>query len=163
MEVRERRIVEHCVEHCVLGGKNTARFLSAFLSYNSLSCRYKFQHACSEKQSLSLNVPWQMDLSSKAKITHPLVLVWKMRKRLKDYCTNSHSDQTSGRSRPSDKAGGGGGHPDPEIRGGNRSPKKIFFQPFRASFWSKKKWGRRPGPPGPSAGSATAYGPAFFF
>ena len=74
MEVRERRIVEHCVEHYVLGGKNTARFLSALLSYNSLSCRYKFQHACSEKQSLSLNVPWQMDLSSKAKITHPLVL-----------------------------------------------------------------------------------------
>lgn len=74
MEVHERRIVEHCVEHYVLGGKNTARFLSAFLSHNSLSCRYKFQHACSEKQSLSLNVPWQMDLSSKAKITHPLVL-----------------------------------------------------------------------------------------
>ena len=41
MEVHERRIVEHCVEHYVLGGKNTARFLSAFLSYNSLSCRYK--------------------------------------------------------------------------------------------------------------------------
>ena len=56
--------------------------------------------------------------------------------------------------------------PDLQLRpggGGNRSPKKIFFQPFRASFWSKKKWGRRPGPPGPSAGSATAYGPAFFF
>ena len=26
MEVRERRILEHCVEHYVLGGKNTARF-----------------------------------------------------------------------------------------------------------------------------------------
>ena len=74
MEVRERRIVEHCVEHCVLGGKNTARFLSAFSSYNSPSCSYKFQHACSEKQSLSLNVLWQMDLSSKAKFAHPLVL-----------------------------------------------------------------------------------------
>ena len=28
----------------------------------------------SEKQSFWLNVPWQMDLSSKAKIAHPLVL-----------------------------------------------------------------------------------------
>ena len=56
MEVRERRTVEHCVELYGLGGKNTARFLSAFLFYNSLSCRYKFQHPCSEKQSLSLNV-----------------------------------------------------------------------------------------------------------
>ena len=62
MEVRERRIVEHCVEHYVLGGKNTARFLSAFLSYNSLSCRYK------------IPTRLQMDLSSKAKIAHPLVL-----------------------------------------------------------------------------------------
>ena len=34
----------------------------------------------------------------------------------------------SGRSRPSDKGGGGGGHPDPEIRGGP-GLQKIFFAP----------------------------------
>ena len=51
---------------------------------------------------------------------------------------------TSGGSRPSDK-GGGGGHPDPEIRGG-RSLKK-FFPALRVSFWSKNN-------PGPSPGSA---------
>ena len=43
----------------------------------------------------------------------------------------------SGGSRPSDKGGGGegglgGGHPDPEIRGRTRSPKK-FFSVHRAS------------------------------
>lgn len=59
MEVRERRIVEHCAEHYFLGEKKTQRalFLSTFLFYNGLSCSYKFQHACSEKQSLWLNVP----------------------------------------------------------------------------------------------------------
>ena len=58
MEVRERRIVEHCAKHYFLGEKKySALFLSAFLSYNDLSCSYKFQHACSEKQSLWLNVP----------------------------------------------------------------------------------------------------------
>ena len=40
--------------------------------------------------------------------------------------------------------GGGGGHPDPEIRGG--SPKK-FFSALWASFWLKNKGGA--GPPGP--------------
>ena len=43
----------------------------------------------------------------------------------------------SGRSTPSDKAGGGRGHPDPEIRGGPVS--KIFFSAHRASIWSKNK------------------------
>ena len=46
----------------------------------------------------------------------------------------------SGGSRPSDK--GGGGHPDPEIRGGP-GLKKIFFSALRASFWSKNKGGGR--------------------
>ena len=63
----------------------------------------------------------------------------------------------SGGSRPWDK--GGGGHPDPEIRGGGRgrasSPKKNFSA-LRASFWSKNKGGQ--GPPGPFPGSATADG-----
>ena len=37
----------------------------------------------------------------------------------------------SGRSRPSDEGGGAGrgGHPDPEISGGPRSPKKKKFGP----------------------------------
>ena len=52
--------------------------------------------------------------------------------------------QISGRSRPSDKGGGGG-----------LVSKKNFSAP-RASFWTKNK-----GPPGPSPGSATANGPMF--
>ena len=60
-------------------------------------------------------------------------------------------------SRPSDKDGGGNGHPDPEIRGGPAPPK--FFSALRASFWSKNKWGGggggKPGPSVPSPGSAT--------
>ena len=40
----------------------------------------------------------------------------------------------SGRSIPSDGVGGGGGHPDPEMRGGGSQ--KNFFQ---ASVWSKNK------------------------
>ena len=65
----------------------------------------------------------------------------------------------SGGSRPSDNGGGGGkgglggGHPDPEIRGRTRSPKK-FFSVLRASFWSTNKgWGGA----GPSPGSATSF------
>ena len=50
----------------------------------------------------------------------------------------------SGRSRPSHKGGEGGwlGHPDPEIRGVGRSPKR-FVSALRASFWSKNKRGPR--------------------
>ena len=61
-----------------------------------------------------------------------------------------HTD-TSGGSRPSDKRGGG--HPDPEIRGGPASKKMLSA--LRASFSSKNKGG--PSPLGPSPGSATAY------
>ena len=42
----------------------------------------------------------------------------------------------SGRSRPSD-TGGGGGHPDPEIRGGAPVSKINFFGP--SSLVSEKK------------------------
>ena len=39
------------------------------------------------------------------------------------------------------EGGLGGGHPDPEIRGRTRSPKK-FVSVLRASFWSTNKgWG----------------------
>ena len=55
----------------------------------------------------------------------------------------------NGGSRPSDKGGGGGGHPDPEIRRGPAS--ENFFSALRASFWSKNKGGA-PGPPSPSPG-----------
>ena len=56
----------------------------------------------------------------------------------------------SSRSRPSDKGGGEGGggefgHPDPEIRGVGRSPKR-FVSALRASFWSKNKRGPRAPP-----------------
>ena len=112
-----------------------------------------------------------MDLSSKAKITHPLVLAVCMENAKTIERILHKFAPSKGRFprivpvadpdlqvRP-----GGGGHPDPKIRGGEPVSPKNFFQPFRAPFWSKKKWGRRPRPPGPSAGSATAYGPAFFF
>ena len=46
-------------------------------------------------------------------------------------------DSFSGGSRPSDKVGGGG-HPDPAIRGEAVS-KKYIFPPLRASVWSKNK------------------------
>ena len=49
----------------------------------------------------------------------------------------------------------GGGHPDPEIRGG-QSLKKKRISALRASVWSKNKVRR--GPPGPSPVSATAAG-----
>ena len=60
----------------------------------------------------------------------------------------------NGASRPSEEGvgGGGGSHPDSEIRGGACLKKKLFSA-FRASFWSKNKEGQ--GPPGPSRGSAT--------
>ena len=46
---------------------------------------------------------------------------------------------------------GGGGHPDPEIRG---TVSKNIFSTLRASVLSKNKGG---GPPGPSPGSATEW------
>ena len=59
----------------------------------------------------------------------------------------------TGGSRTSDK--GGGGHPDPEIRGG--SLRKFFFRLFGPQFRSNNKGERKGGggqvPPGPSPGS----------
>ena len=60
---------------------------------------------------------------------------------------------TSGRSKPSDKQGGG--LLDPEIRGGGGGVLKKIVSSLRASVWSKNKGGL--GPLGPSPGSATAY------
>ena len=62
----------------------------------------------------------------------------------------------SGRSRPSDKGGGGGGavnHTQHEIRWG-AGLKKNSFSALRASAWSKNKVGRATRA-GPSPGSAT--------
>ena len=43
----------------------------------------------------------------------------------------------SGGSRPSDRKGGGAGHPDREIRGGQPPPpKKKIVLALRASVWS---------------------------
>ena len=58
-----------------------------------------------------------------------------------------------GGSRPSDKGGGGAGHPDPEISRGAQSPKK-FFRLFGPHFDRKIRGGA--GPSGPSPGSTTA-------
>ena len=49
------------------------------------------------------------------------------------------------------EGGGGGGHPDPEIRGDR--PQKNIFRPFGPLFGLKVKGG---GSPGPSPGSASA-------
>ena len=68
------------------------------------------------------------------------------------------SVKTSGRSRPSDK--GGGGEEDGVVnqtltKRGAREQKK-FFQPFGPQFGLKKKGGPAPPPsPGPSPGSTT--------
>ena len=61
----------------------------------------------------------------------------------------------SGGCRPSDKGGGGlgGGHPDPEIRGRTRSPKKIFVFHFGRQI----RGGGGGGPPGSFPGSATSF------
>ena len=59
-------------------------------------------------------------------------------------------NRTSGRSRPSDKRGRGGGLPNPEIRGEGADLKKKFFSALRALVSSKNK-----GAPGPPPGSAT--------
>ena len=48
---------------------------------------------------------------------------------------------TSGRSRPSERGGGGSGHPDPEIRGG--PGRKKIFSALRVSFWTKNKVGEQ--------------------
>ena len=48
---------------------------------------------------------------------------------------------------------GGGGHPDPEIRGGGGSFLKNVFRPFGPQFGPKIRGG--PGPPGPFPGSAS--------
>ena len=55
---------------------------------------------------------------------------------------------TSGGSRPSDKGGGrgGGGHSDPEIRGGGPGLKKKIFRPFGPHFSLKKRGSGARGP-----------------
>ena len=63
---------------------------------------------------------------------------------------------------PDLQIGGGGSHPDPDIRGGGGgggggglSPKKIF-RPFRPHFGRKIRGD--PGSPGPSPGSGAGRG-----
>ena len=41
---------------------------------------------------------------------------------------------------------GAGGHPDPEIRGGGQSPKKVFSA-LQTSVWSKNQGGAGPRAP----------------
>ena len=61
----------------------------------------------------------------------------------------------SDRSRPSDR-GGGGGHPDPEIRGVGAVLKKKNFWPFRPQFGPKVTGGAGL-PRAPPFGSATGW------
>ena len=59
---------------------------------------------------------------------------------------NLKATHFSGGSRPTDKGwGGGGGHPDPDIRGVGLQ--KNFFSALRASVWSTIKGGRPPRAP----------------
>ena len=55
--------------------------------------------------------------------------------RIKSHCSVV---SCSGESRPSDKGwGGGGGHPDPNIRGGEAGLlEKKFFSALLVSIWS---------------------------
>ena len=50
---------------------------------------------------------------------------------------------------------GGGGHPDPEIRGGGAGLQNKFFRPFRPRFGKKIRCGDQAPPPGPFPGSTT--------
>ena len=54
---------------------------------------------------------------------------------------------------PDLEMGGGGGHTDPQKRGGGLQ--KNSFSAPRASVWSKTKGGEEAGASGPSLGSAT--------
>ena len=56
--------------------------------------------------------------------------------------------------------GGGGGHPNSEIRGGPPVSPKNFFRPIGPQFGIKIKGGggRRPGPSPGSAAEVVAYG-----
>ena len=51
------------------------------------------------------------------------------------------------------RGGRGGGHPDPDIRGGGGWPQKNFFWPFGPHFGLKIRGGQ--GPPSPFPGSAS--------
>ena len=68
--------------------------------------------------------------------------------------------QISGRSRPSDKSGGGGGVIQTQRWGGGWSPKNIFW-PFGPHFGLRIRGGGRRGGTGLSPGSVTANGPMF--
>ena len=59
--------------------------------------------------------------------------------RLVQFLEGCQQNVYSGESRPSDKRGGGG-HPDPEIRGGGRS-QKNFFRPLGPQFGLKIRVG----------------------
>ena len=65
-------------------------------------------------------------------------------KAIDRYSLNYFRTIFSGGSRPSDKAGGGGGHPDPKIRGVGGLQK--HFSALRASVLAKKRGGGTPGP-----------------
>ena len=52
---------------------------------------------------------------------------WLRNVHLVQFLEGCQQNVYSGGSTPSDKVGGGGGHPDPEIRGGGRL-KKIFMR-----------------------------------
>ena len=72
---------------------------------------------------------------------------------LKKIKRKKFNGKVSAGSRPSDKGGGGGGHPDPEIRGRGPVSKKYFWA-LRASFSSKNKV---EGGGGASPGSSTVF------
>ena len=75
-----------------------------------------------------------MFASSSCKFQRPGIKVWHD----SDRASISPSDSIRPVPDPDFQIGGGGGHPDSEIKGGP-GLKKKFFSALRASFWSKTK------------------------
>ena len=75
-----------------------------------------------------------MFASSSCKFQRPGIKVWHD----SDRASISPSDSIRPVLDPDFQIGGGGGHPDSEIKGGP-GLKKNFFSALRASFWSKTK------------------------
>ena len=127
--------------HCIFAERNV--YLSRNSSFNPVSSHIQIQILQANLHTLPKRINWENLIDDQSIFS--LVIISVILIAILNYLLTMIG-YWSGGSRPSDK-GGGAGHPDPEIRGGEGRSQILFFRPFGPQFGLKMKEGPTPRAP----------------